>query len=190
VIYLFLRRGPRVHISRALSLLPISLIGTLAPLMRALGSRSTTCPLLDHTRRRPLRRRRRHRDAREHPCATWRGACRPSGGRARLQGDGPSHLLDLGVAGRVLIPHLLHAGRDRLALPRGSLSLVSLADHGLRRWLSLRWSRCSPAASSSRSSTTIRAAWTEWFARFFVWMLGALRAPRRLGPRRRSVCSS
>ena len=115
VIYLFLRR-PSATIIPALSL-PISLLGTLA-LMRALGLSIDNVSLLGFTLAVGLvvddaivmlENIVRHIEEGMDPFA---------GGDRRLAADGLHDRLHLDLAGRGVHPDLLHAGRDRRALPR------------------------------------------------------------------------
>ena len=115
VIFLFLRRFVATVIP-TLSL-PVSLVGAVSLLWALrLHARQHLAARPD-ARGRPGRRR-RDRHAREHHAPRRGRRAAVPGGAARLARGRLHHHLDLELAGRGVHPDLLHAGRDRPAVPR------------------------------------------------------------------------
>ena len=123
VIFLFLRRFVATVIP-TLSL-PVSLIGAIALLWGARLQPGQHLAARPDAGGRPGGRR-RDRDAREHHAPRRGGHGAVRGGAAGLARGRLHHHLDLDLAGRGVHPDLLHAGRDRPAVPR--------VRGGRRRW--------------------------------------------------------
>ena len=115
VIFLFLRRFVATVIP-TLSL-PVSLIGAVSLLWALRLQPRQHLAARPDAGRRPGGRR-RDRDAREHHAPRRERRAAVPGGAARLARGRLHHHLDLDLAGRGLHPDLLHAGRDRPAVPR------------------------------------------------------------------------
>ena len=94
-----------------------------------------------------------------------------SGGAQGLEGDGIHHRLDLAVAGGGVHPDLLHAGRDRRALPR--VRGRGLArDHGLGGGVAHAHSAAGIALPAPRAArTTRRFAGRRGSSAIFRWTL-------------------